>query len=269
MSITLVADPGGTKGIVQINGVDKLEVNADGSIVALDPVSGVDTTAGRLLQVGDFGIGVNVPQTISGTDLDDLLVNGIYRGNNLTNAPHPVNYHTIVVHSGDPGKLTQTAIGWSENRMWIRRGALGVWTDWALVYNQSNILGTVSESSGVPTGAIIETGSNANGTYIKFADGTLICRLRISTATQVVNNAVTNITGLYRSITKTWTLPATFIDTTGSAAVEMSRSSDDGIETWGAVRDVSTIAVSYRLYANISSSTLGSQIFLQAIGRWF
>lgn len=36
-------------------------------------------------------------------------------------------------------------------------------------------VGTVSESGGVPTGAIMESGSNANGNYIKYADGTLIC----------------------------------------------------------------------------------------------
>lgn len=42
-------------------------------------------------------------------------------------------------------------------------------------YVRDNILGTVSESSGVPTGAIIERGSNANGEYVKYADGTLIC----------------------------------------------------------------------------------------------
>lgn len=37
------------------------------------------------------------------------------------------------------------------------------------------LLGTVSQSGGVPTGAIIERGSNANGEYVKFADGTMIC----------------------------------------------------------------------------------------------
>jgi hypothetical protein len=42
------------------------------------------------------------------------------------------------------------------------------------VYTQSNILGTVSQSGGVPTGAIIETGSNANGEYVRFANGTQI-----------------------------------------------------------------------------------------------
>jgi hypothetical protein len=38
-----------------------------------------------------------------------------------------------------------------------------------------SIVGTVSQSSGVPTGAIIERGSNANGTYVRFADGTQTC----------------------------------------------------------------------------------------------
>lgn len=37
------------------------------------------------------------------------------------------------------------------------------------------IVGTVSQSSGVPTGAIVEKGSNANGDYVRFADGTQIC----------------------------------------------------------------------------------------------
>ena len=47
--------------------------------------------------------------------------------------------------------------------------------DPAEIFKQSNILGTVSESGGVPTGAIIERGSNSNGEFVKFADGTLIC----------------------------------------------------------------------------------------------
>lgn len=36
-------------------------------------------------------------------------------------------------------------------------------------------VGTVSQSGGVPTGAIIESGSNVNGQYTKYADGRLIC----------------------------------------------------------------------------------------------
>lgn|GEM_PF-1262624 len=54
------------------------------------------------------------------------------------------------------------------------------------VFHTGNILGTVSQSGGVPTGAIIERGSNANGEYVRYADGTQICWSRR------VRNATTN-----------------------------------------------------------------------------
>lgn len=44
-----------------------------------------------------------------------------------------------------------------------------------LIYNSGNILGTVAQSGGIPTGSIIERGANANGEYIKYADGLMIC----------------------------------------------------------------------------------------------
>jgi len=62
-------------------------------------------------------------------------------------------------------------------------------------YYKSNILGTVSQSGKVPTGAIIERGSNSNGEYVRFADGTQICVISIADST-----------GSY-----TWTYPAAFI----------------------------------------------------------
>jgi len=45
----------------------------------------------------------------------------------------------------------------------------------AQAYRRGNILGTVSQSAGIPTGSIIQRGSNANGNFVQFADGTLIC----------------------------------------------------------------------------------------------
>lgn len=38
-----------------------------------------------------------------------------------------------------------------------------------------DIVGPVAQASGVPTGSIVERGSNGNGEYIRFADGTQIC----------------------------------------------------------------------------------------------
>lgn len=42
-------------------------------------------------------------------------------------------------------------------------------------FRRGNVLGTVSQSGGVPTGAIIERGNNANGFYTRYADGTVRC----------------------------------------------------------------------------------------------
>ena len=63
------------------------------------------------------------------------------------------------------------------------------------------ILGTVSQVGGVPTGAIIERGSNSNGEYVKFADGTVIC-------TQTISRTDMDIAATYSVYNiESWTLP--------------------------------------------------------------
>lgn len=62
-------------------------------------------------------------------------------------------------------------------------GTAGVLPDAAGVHASIRGLavGTVSQSGGVPTGAIIERGSNVNGEFVRFADGTqeVICTATI------------------------------------------------------------------------------------------
>lgn len=72
-------------------------------------------------------------------------------------------------------------------------------------YGPGNLLGPVSESTGTPTGAVIERGSNANGGFVRFADGTLICTAELS--------AVACTTGegaLFASPSTAWDFPAAF-----------------------------------------------------------
>ena len=65
--------------------------------------------------------------------------------------------------------------GTTRGRTFIRVKHDSTWYPWCEKYTTGNILGPVSQSDGVPTGAIIERGSNANGEFVKYADGTLIC----------------------------------------------------------------------------------------------
>ncbi|MGV1943517.1 hypothetical protein ACQZ5D_23820 [Agrobacterium sp. 22-211-1] len=66
-------------------------------------------------------------------------------------------------------------------------------------YAKDNILGTVSQSSGVPTGAILETGVNANGIYSRFANGIQVCFQQL----ELSYFDVTDMSG-------NWTYPAAF-----------------------------------------------------------
>jgi hypothetical protein len=62
------------------------------------------------------------------------------------------------------------------------------------VYARSNILDTVSQSGGVPTGGIIERGSNANGEFVKFADGTAFV---VGSTTLTRNTSTNRLEGSY------------------------------------------------------------------------
>jgi len=75
-------------------------------------------------------------------------------------------------------------------------------------YNQGNILGTVSQSAGIPTGAVIERGSNDDGEYVKFADGTLICACTSSTS-YITDTA---LSAVFYNNGAIFTYPCSFID---------------------------------------------------------
>ena len=138
--------------------------------------SSLDTTAGRVTKVGDFGLGSDSGQTVA--DLDDLRYGSMLFPLNATSGP--VGAHSLLTQARLSGaRATQFAIGDAALRAFIRNygtasGALA-WSDWAELFHTQNILGTVSQTGGVPTGAILQRGSNANGAFVRFADGTQIC----------------------------------------------------------------------------------------------
>lgn len=57
----------------------------------------------------------------------------------------------------------------------VSKGGTGNTTGTATKLAAAAMVGTVSQVGAVPTGAIIERGSNANGHFTKYADGTMIC----------------------------------------------------------------------------------------------
>lgn len=119
----------------------------------------------------------------------------------------------------------------------------------ATLYRPGNILGTVSQAVGVPTGAIIQRGTGANGEFVRYADGTQICTHALAGSTTAA---------------VTWTYPAAFIavpSVTGTAqAVVLSCVMLDAVPT------VTAATLSTRDKADARRA---DTMRLMAVGRWF
>lgn len=145
------------------------------------------------------------------------------------------------------------------NNAWIKK------TDLADLI-RGLFLGTVSEDEGIPTGAIIESGSNANGEYIKFANGMMVCHGQYST----INPVTTTVSTWYESTLGNTPVyySSAFID---SPAVSCSGWIVAGIGT-GQVHVIER-GQTYCECVLRSANNIGSdktKIFSYlAIGRWF
>ena len=129
------------------------------------------------------------------------------------------------------------------------------------IYGRTNILGTVSESGGVPTGAIIERGSNANGEFVKFADGTMICTM--SDDREIDTNKDTALNGGRFLLEDNLSFPATFI----SIPTMSAQSSDPA--AWVNPRLQTTTAFRYATFTNEGSDRGSTTLRFTAIGHWF
>ncbi|HGN8812337.1 TPA: hypothetical protein ACK1ZF_000170 [Citrobacter freundii] len=130
---------------------------------------------------------------------------------------------------------------------------------------KADVVGTVSQSGGAPTGAIIERGSNSNGEYTKFADGTLICSFT-RTVESLTSNPSGGTTNLYASTEFVFTFPATFVGTTPTVTPSASLSTG-GTSSWPSVRGSSLTGTSLALISNVQNAA--AYLGYTAVGRWF
>ncbi|WP_323041154.1 sialate O-acetylesterase [Gemmobacter sp.] len=170
--------------------------------------SPVDTTAGRLAAVfangGIFGWGnLGNAQLLANLDATDTP-SGVHRvttaGTTGTLPPGANGFGLVLItrHAADSFQQEYAEVG--SPRRWrrsYRSASSPQWSPWRLMYDQSTILGAVSQDTGVPTGALMEIGSNANGSYVRFANGVQWC-WRAQTASA--------------GAARTWTFPAAFAD---------------------------------------------------------
>ncbi len=203
------------------------------------------------------------------------------------------NATVLTVDSIEGSYDIQIAIGYNPLKFAFRAysGDAKVWLSWVILGNaaakntgttagtvaagddsritgaiqRTAMVGAVSQSAGAPTGAIIERGSNSNGEYAKFADGTLICWFTRSVESAAANSSG-GTTNLYFSSEVGLTFPATFNDIIPTVTPSASLSSG-GTSSWPSVRGRSLTGTSLALISNVQNAA--AYLGYTAIGRWF
>ena len=104
-----------------------------------------------------------------------------------------------------------------------------------------------------------ETGSNANGKYIKSVDGAMICTDALNSANTWQSNG-----SIYQTGNATWTFPATFLNT---EIVVVGQADTLNIQT--CFNEATTSSAVFRLIAGLNTSALPRSCRLQATGRWY
>jgi hypothetical protein len=128
---------------------------------------------------------------------------------------------------------------------------------------QARILGTVSQAAGVPTGTILESGSNANGEYIKYANGTMICTFTVAVQSVAVT---TSYSPVFYGLPPLWTFPVAFVG--NFPAVELTAYRSGGL-VWTTRGGAASLSSAQMAILDGASNTNNFQLSYSAIGRWF
>lgn len=187
---------------------DRLRAITD-SLTVVTSVAG--KTGNVILNSSDVGLS-NVDNT---SDLEKPLSTAALNEINQLKTGKKDNFTILPVNQGGTGGVTAqearvgisaaksgdnsdiTSITGLTTALSVAQGGTGVKSTPALLtslessgaYSKANIVGAVSQSGGVPTGAIVESGSNASGQYTKWADGTYHAT-RTETIVQALNSTI-------------------------------------------------------------------------------
>lgn len=211
-------------------------------------------TAARTLATALAGLLLNNPVAIAATDsvlvalgkLQAQVSNRAVKGANSDITS--LSGLTTALSIGQGGTGAQTAA--------LARTGLGLKA--AAV---ADILGTVSQSGGVPTGSIVEVVTNASGTAFKFAGGMMVC---VPAAPQSLTANVALGT-LFRSDQAAFAFPATFA---GSPTVVPTGAATAVAPGWAMMDPLpSATGVSVR-WVSTNNGSVGAVGYV-AVGRWY
>lgn len=203
-----------------------------------------------------------------------------------SSSPDVAQYgHGFAVNPGSNGAVgvwsSQFAVTHgTPTKLWHRTGINGAAQgNWKKIYTSddkptaaelgvvatSNVVGTVSQSSGVPTGAIIERGTFTGGEYVKYSDGTMMQWGRLSISNKAVTSAVGSI--FQSAALDTINYGPAFVGNPSPSAQFLY--SSGGARPWPVLTSSTATYASFVLQCGMSVSAMAGDYVWQVMGRWF
>jgi hypothetical protein len=212
--------------VAQVDGTPGTD-NMPGRLVFRTKAAGATGTPAermRITSAGNVGIGTVNPGSA-------LQVEGLITGTAVVSSDTDIT----------AGRLLTTAAGPKQ------------------AFRRANILGAVSQSGGVPTGAIIEEGSNANGNFTKYANGTVIMSMRRGESRAESGVVTTNVT-------LPLTLSENISDGPGSVTATLNSAAPQTATSISVTDTDSTTDIDVKILRSNSTNT---NFYVTLVGRWF
>lgn len=251
----------GHGGVLYCDGTGWRTVGLLGGVVTQNSL---DTTEGRVMRTGDFGLGTAIGTSPPVITLNGAVTPGLF--NYLSSDPNgpSANSGMVEVTRYAGTNVRQVASAANTALRWQRTSANSgsSWTAWRPIYTSGNVLGAVGISGGEPTGSLIETGANGNGFWTKWADGTMECWREAPV--NVATVALQTFAAPVAFVGARETIAASFSHLTASnnAALELGNIGAVGFTTsWFLRLKVAGTSADPLAYSE--------KLMLRAIGRWF
>ena len=238
-------------------GVERMRLTSNGLLTgSVVTQSETDTTSRRLLKVGDFGNGQAVLLT-SEDNLNDLVASGSYFNSAAANTignnyPNMSAGALDLIYRGVNNAVQKYTTYAGNDRItgirdFVRSRGPGGYVAWSERFHQGSILGPVSQSEGVPTGAVLQHVTSANGRSERNAAGGQRCtRSNLSAV-----SATAAAGARFASANITWTFPAAFLAGTVPAVSLAALDPDCDIR----IVSLTNTAVVFKILSDVSKSS--------------
>lgn len=159
---------------IEVQATDKLDSNVASGTVDIGEAIFFISTNKKACYINGKKVATGLTEDINRADLNDYISDFVAGyGHNLTNAPSDTlnlgHLLSIPRHDAE-GYVTQYFSPYGTQDLYMRKCEAGVWGSWSIV------------------NGIVESGSNSNGDYVKYSDGTMVCN-RIVEVTLNCSNA--------------------------------------------------------------------------------